>query len=80
MIYRFLKIFKNLDLCLNAVYPIIGESSGKIIKRRLYLDLLFVLSYEQKDTHFAYTNFIITKYDKLLQSYIPILIELYNKY
>ena len=80
MIYRFLKIFKNLDLYLNAIYPIIGESSGRMIKRRLYLDLLFVLSFEQKDTHFAYTNFIITKYDKLLQSYIPILIELYNKY
>jgi len=67
VILDFVKIFKKLNLNLDAVYPVLGESSGNLINRKLYIDLLFVFSKKRKTIpHFVPTNIYITKDDKKL--------------
>jgi adenine-specific DNA methylase len=79
MLYTFLEVFKKLPIRLQAIYPVIGESSGKLIERKIYLDLLFVFGKQQRDIHYSFTTYTLTKYDKLLQSSIPTLIEFYKE-
>jgi len=79
IIKEFINIFKKLQLNLDAIYPVIGESSGKLTKRKLYIDLLFVFSNTIKKTHFAKTNIYFTSYDKLLIESISEIIRYYHE-
>ncbi len=79
IIRNFLEIFKTLDYNLDCIYPVMGESSGKISKRKIYLDLLFVFSERKKDTITVNTNTYISKSDFELMEKIPDLIDFYNE-
>jgi len=48
MLFEVLSIFKSLKLNLYAIYPVIGESSGKLTKRKIYLDLFFIFGREKR--------------------------------
>ena len=78
MIKELLNIFKSLKLNLDAIYPVIGESSGKLSKRKLYFDLLFVLSTKKKETYYTTTNTFFTEEDKKLINSINKLVVYYN--
>ena len=78
VIKNFIAIFKQIRLNLDAVYPVIGESSGKLFKRKLYLDLLFIFSKKRKDTYFVPTNVYLTKEDEKLIRYVDEIVECYN--
>jgi len=78
LIFNIIDIFKNLNLNLHAIYPVIGESSGKLTKRKIYLDLLFVFGQERKSPYFAYTKCNFTKYDAQLQNLAKKLIDFYE--
>ena len=78
MFYNLLEVFKKLSLSLEAIYPVVGESSGKLSKRKIYLDLLFVFSKKRKrNPYYTFTSVSFTKYDKLIQEIIPKLIDFY---
>jgi len=66
VVLDFMKIFKSLGFNLDAIYPVFGESSGRLIRRKLYLDLLFVFSKKESNTYFVPTNIYITENDKKL--------------
>jgi len=74
-----LDVFKILSINLHAVYPVIGESSGRLVKRRLYLDLIFVFGRERRTPYCTLTNYCFTKWDKQLQRYIDSLIQFYEE-
>lgn len=78
VVKEFVSIFKQLQLNLDAVYPVFGESSGKLSKRKLYLDLLFVFSKNKKKTHFVPTAIYLTKEDEKLIQFIDKIVEDYN--
>jgi len=78
IIREFVTIFKQLKLNLDAVYPVFGESSGKLSKRKLYLDLLFVFSKNKRETHFVPTAIYLTKEDEKLIRFIDRIVEDYN--
>jgi len=78
IIREFVTIFKQLKLNLDAVYPVFGESSGKLSKRKLYLDLLFVFSKNKRETHFVPTAIYLTKEDERLIRFIDRIVEDYN--
>ena len=78
VIKEFVNIFRQLQLNLDAVYPVFGESSGKLSKRKLYLDLLFVFSKSKKESHFVPTTVYLTKEDEKLIRSIDRIVEDYN--
>ena len=78
VIKEFVSVFKQLRLNLDAVYPVLGESSGKLSTRKLYLDLLFVFSKRKRDTYFVPTNIYLTKEDEKLIQFIDEIVEDYN--
>jgi len=78
VIKEFVNIFRQLQLNLDAVYPVFGESSGKLSKRKLYLDLLFVFSKSKKESHFVPTTVYLTKEDEKLVRSIDRIVEDYN--
>jgi len=78
VIKEFVSIFRQLQLNLDAVYPVFGESSGKLSKRKLYLDLLFVFSKNKKATHFVPTAIYLTREDERLIRFIDRIVEDYN--
>jgi len=77
-LYAFLDVFKKLPIWLHAVYPVIGESSGGLVKRKIYLDLLFVFGKQKQDIYYTFTTHKFTKYDEQLQKSIEKLIEFYE--
>jgi adenine-specific DNA methylase len=79
LLYAFLDVFKNLPVRLHAVYPVIGESSGNLIKRKIYLDLIFVFGKQKRDVYHTLTMYKLTKYDENLQNSIGKLIEFYEE-
>lgn len=79
IIKAFIKIFKDIGLNLDAVYPVIGESSGKLTPRKMYIDLLFVFSKESKDTYWVSTDIYFTQHDKKLIESIGEIIDEYNR-
>jgi len=79
LLLSLIELFKQLPVRLHAIYPVIGESSGKLIKRKIYLDLLFVFGKQRQDIYYTYTRYNLTKYDEFLQNFIPNLIEFYEK-
>jgi len=74
-----IKVFKSLELNLNAVYPVMGESGGGLAKRKLYLDLLFVLSKEDLETYTVATSVHCTESDRKLISSLDDIVALYNE-
>jgi 16S rRNA G966 N2-methylase RsmD len=78
ILYEILDIFKNLSLNLHAIYPVIGESSGQLVKRKIYLDLVFIFGKKRKTPHYAFTSYSLTKYDEQLQHSIKDLIQFYE--
>lgn len=78
VIKEFVSIFRQLQLNLDAVYPVFGESSGKLSKRKLYLDLLFVFSKRNTETYSVLTNIYLTKEDERLIQFIDRIVEEYN--
>ncbi|MEM1753348.1 MAG: hypothetical protein QXS69_02385 [Candidatus Aenigmatarchaeota archaeon] len=78
LIFTILSIFKELGLNLYAIYPVMGESSGNLVKRKIYLDLLFVFGFKRERTYFTYTKHVFTKYDALLQDSIIKIIDFYE--
>ena len=78
VIKEFVSIFGQLQLNLDAVYPVFGESSGKLSKKKLYLDLLFVFSKNKKETYFVPTAIYLTKEDERLIRFIDRIVEDYN--
>ena len=79
VLYAFLEVFKDLPVRLHAVYPVIGESSGKLVKRRLYLDLILVFGKRRRSIHYSFTKFGMTEEDDKLQKCIVKLIDFYEK-
>jgi adenine-specific DNA methylase len=79
ILYEFLDVFKSLPISLHAIYPIAGESSGHLIKRKLYLDLVFVFGKEKRKPYYAFTSKLYTKYDKKLQDMIEKLVDFYEE-
>ncbi len=80
LILDFLKTFKMLKFNLDAIYPVFGESSGKLMKRKLYIDLLFIFSLEKKETYYVPTNVYITEEDKKLINFIEKIERWYNEF
>lgn len=78
LLLEILDIFKNLSLNLQAIYPVIGESSGKLAKRRLYLDLIFIFGNEKLGPYYTFTTYSFTKYDEELQNSIEDFIQFYK--
>jgi len=78
VLYEVLDVFKNLSLKLHAIYPVIGESSGQLVKRRVYLDLVFIFGKEKKKPYYTITSLTYTKYDDQLQNSIEKLIDYYE--
>lgn len=78
LIFTILNIFKDLGLNLYAVYPVMGESSGNLVKRKIYLDLLFIFGFKKEQTYFTHTKHIFTKYDALLQDSVRKIIDFYE--
>ncbi len=78
VIKKFVSIFRQLQLNLDAVYPVFGESSGKLSKRKLYLDLLFVFSKKKRETYSVPTTIYMTKEDERLIQFIDEILEDYN--
>jgi len=79
LLFDVLRVFKDLKLNLHAIYPVIGESSGKLARRKLYLDLIFIFGWKKKRPYFTYTNCFITNHDKQLQESIEKLINFYEE-
>lgn len=80
ILMNFVNVFKKLQLNLDALYPVLGESSGKLSKRKIYLDLLFVFSKKDIETHFVPTNIYITNEDRKLMQFIENIVVKYNDY
>ncbi|MBC7091955.1 MAG: hypothetical protein H5T50_08650 [Nitrososphaeria archaeon] len=78
ILYAILEVFKELRINLHAIYPVIGESSGRLSRRKIYLDLLFVFGKQKKKPYYTLTNFYFTPYDKKLQDSIENLINFYE--
>lgn len=78
ILYEVLGVFKTLSLKLHAIYPVIGESSGQLVKRRIYLDLVFLFGKEKKEPYYALTSFSFTQHDDQLQKSIEKLIQFYE--
>ncbi|QLH74558.1 MAG: hypothetical protein HPY73_03235 [Methanomassiliicoccales archaeon] len=74
-----IEVFKSLELNLNAVYPVMGESGGGLAKRKLYLDLLFVLSKEELETYTVGTKVHCTESDRKLISLLDDIVAFYNE-
>jgi len=79
LLYAIMDILKNLPLKLQAIYPVIGESSGRLTKRRLYLDLIFVLGREKRRPYYTFTSCSFTKHDEELQKNIKNLVSYYEE-
>lgn len=79
VIKEIIDIFRFNNLNLDALYPVIGESSGKLSKRKLYIDLLFVLSKKRKQTYYTSTDIWITEEDKKLIDSIGELVLYYDR-
>jgi 16S rRNA G966 N2-methylase RsmD/Zn finger protein HypA/HybF involved in hydrogenase expression len=79
ILYEFLDVFKNLPISLHAIYPIVGESSGHLTKRKLYLDLVFVFGRDKRKPYYTFTSKLYTKYDKKLQDMIEKLVDFYKE-
>lgn len=77
ILYTILEVFKTLKINLQAVYPVIGESSGRLLKRRIYLDLLFIFGKQKRKPHYTLTNFYFTSHDMEVQKFIEKLINFY---
>jgi len=77
-----LNVFSNLSFSLNAIYPVVGESSGRLGNggKKLHLDLLFVFqksSSQRNNIHTVATDVCETEYDTQLVESIPKLAEEY---
>lgn len=79
LLYAFLEIFKYLPVELHAIYPVFGESSGKLVSRKLYLDLIFVFGKSKQNIHYVFTTHKMTTYDDRLQNSIIKLIDFYEE-
>lgn len=79
VIYKFLEVFKNLDINLHAIYTVLAESSGKLAKRKVYLDLMFVFGKRKQKPYYALTSYKITEYDEKLNKLVPNLVKFFER-
>ena len=74
----FLEVFKRLPVRLRAVYSVLGESSGRLTRKRVYLDLVFVFGKRSQNLHYAFTVRKITTDDERIQDLVVKLIDYYE--
>jgi len=80
IVTEFLDVFKRLSFGLEAVYTVLGESSGNLIKRRIYLDYVFVFSkYPTKHIHHVDSDIYFTESDEKMIKLIPSLIKIWEE-
>lgn len=80
VVEEFTKALKHLNRELIAVYPVLGESSGGMIRRNVYIDLLYVLSGRKRNkrTYWTKTDIYFTEKDRMIIDSIEEIIEGYH--